>query len=427
MVFDNLSDNEKVYWLNYLLRMEALHADLIHQLDSKALASGMDPRRCDLLKKGNLFQQHFYAKIKEDLYPLVSKKAMTNIDSLQFNYDKLSTFSFGYLVRDWGTDERIKEQKIIAQTIEQKLHVLGLDAPQNKALFWGCGTGRYAVDVAHRYTQVEAFDASVLMIWCIEYLQKVGQWDIVRKVELNCRKIEDTLQAVRLEMSPEQVKTIESKVHFFVANAVDVPLEDCSINHLYSIYFTDVLPLDQLYAEIDRLLVEDGLFIHFGPLEYFFHTEKDMLTVEEIKLFFIKKGYHILVDEFIETTYAFNPNSMRHKVYDNWFFIAQKPIQTKPSLLCATAILTLNDRIVLEAKAMLEEGKYIKNAYAVSLMEQSYQLPEIVYELLLALNGRLTLEEVFEQLDLGEIEAEDKEQLMAILQELLDKQIIQLN
>ncbi|MGH1335790.1 MAG: hypothetical protein ACRBFS_06650 [Aureispira sp.] len=424
MVFDNLSNKEKVYWLNYLLRMEDRFAQQTKQLSGTS-SNAMHPRRRALLKDANLFYQQFYTQIKEDLYPLVSKEALLTPEVLAFNYKGISTFSLGYIMRDWGNGQDNEQQQIITQTIEQKLQTLALAPELGKALFMGCGMGRYAVDFAHRYEKVAAFDASALMIWCIEYLQKVAHWEVLNKAARNCRTVEDTVQRMLVQITAAQQAIIETKVDFFVANATSIPLEKQSVDHIYSIYFTDVLPLPTLYQEVNDLLVEEGLFIHFGPLEYFFEVEEEMLSAEEVRLFFEAQGYHILVDEFLATKHLSSENSMRHRVYDNWFFIAQKSKSKTVALLDMQTVLYLNDKAEISSTSLIEQGSCAAVEHQAKLGAQSYELPAIVYELLLQINGKATIQLLLETLELTDIAPEDQERLLQILQELATSNILQ--
>ena len=423
MVFENLPNTEKVYWLNYLLRMELLYIQKNQQLHS-AVYNAMQPRRRALLEEVNTFYQNFYTKVKEDLYPLVSKQALLAAEVLNFDYNNLSTFSLGYIMRDWGNGQEQEQQHLITQVIEQKLLQLGIGAVEGQALFMGCGMGRYAVDFAHRYQHVKAFDASVLMIWCIEYLQQVETWEVLSKVNRNCRRIEDTVQRMEVGITPAQKAIIASKVDFFVANAAQLSLPQKSIQHIYSIYFTDVLPLEQLYQEVDQLLIEQGLFIHFGPLEYFFNQEEQMLTAEEVRLFFQEQGYQVLVNEFMRTKHLSSENNMRHRVYDNWFFIAQKPTSKPKPVLELTSVISLNNQVELVSLGQIEQGACTAVKYEVKLGNQSYQLPEVVYELLVQINGQRSIQALLQALDLVDIDLEDQTQLLQILQELATANIL---
>ena len=425
MIFDQLTDAEKVYWLNYLIRMEDRHAQQAQQLE-RGVSAAMHPRRRALLQEAHVFYQHFYGQIKTALWPSVSKEALLQPEVLDYKYDAISAFSIGYLGRDWGEGAEHQEQQQICQLIEQELQGLPIERSGETALFLGCGLGRYAVDLAPHYQQVEAFDASLLMIWCIEHLMQVDQWEVLLKAERNCRRIEDTIEAYTIAIAPEQKALIREKVHFFVANAKNIPLPDQSVQHLYSIYFTDVLPLTELYQSIERLLLPEGLFIHFGPLEYFFNDEREMLTAEEVRLFFEHQGYTIHTDRFFPSKHLALANSMRHRVYDNWFFIAQRPQQPAVAPLHVQVILGLNPNSQLSSQAQLAKGKVASIDYQIQRGSVHYELPEIVYKILLALDGKQSLAAIFEALDLKDLHPDDAAQLLTILQELLDQNLLQL-
>lgn len=424
MIFEQLTEKEKAYWLNYLIRMEALYQEKMEQLEAKK--NQINSKKWALLVEANQFYQDTYAAIKEDLYPIVSKEALTARETIDFSYNNTDLLSYEYLIRDWGKHTNGYDQyQLIYTFLEKRLQELQI-LNANKALFLGCGTGRYAVDLAYRYQQVEALDASLFMIWSIKRLQELRDWEVLRRENRNCRTIEDVVERGQLHMTAEQAAVIEDKVHFFVGNASNIGLEEQSINHIYSIYFTDVLSLSTLFGEVHRLLKNSGLFIHFGPLEYFFNEEEQMLTAEEVRWFFEEQGYTILVDEYLETRHLYSPNSMRYRVYDNWFFIAQKPQIEAPKTLKLSSVLNLNDAISLETLAVVERGQCVEIEQLVQLGQASYNLPEIIYEFLLEIDGEQTIEQILTKLKIHDLIAEEQAQFMAILQELLTAKMIQL-
>ena len=219
MVFEYLADREKVYWLNYVARMAALHQEKSDKRDNLPINSGMHPKRVLLLKEASAFYKSVCVTIQEELYALVPKHLFLSKEALSFSYDNINAFLFGYLIRDWSPNESYDQRTIIISFLEEKLASIGVKT-EDKALFLGCGTGRYAVDLANRYQKIEAFDASFFMLWSIEYLQKMKTWDILEKVDRNCRKIEDSIQRVRLEMTTEQADIIKEKINFFVARSL---------------------------------------------------------------------------------------------------------------------------------------------------------------------------------------------------------------
>lgn len=422
MVFHSLPDSEKVYWLHYLLRMEARHNQQANRL-TQGVSPTMHPQRVALLQEAHRFYAHFYGQIKEALLPLVSKEALLHPDVLSYNYDNISPFSIGYLGRDWGQGEDHEAQQAVSQLIAAELDQHGQAA--ETALFLGCGLGRYAVDFAPRYQRVEAFDASALMIWCIEQLRQVDTWDLLLKATRNCRRIEDTVLRQTVRMSLKQKALIEERIHFFVANAKQIPLPDQSMQHIFSIYFTDVLPLTELYEQLERLLLPEGLFIHFGPLEYFFDDERAMLTAEEIRLFFEAQGYTILTDRFLSSKHLVNTNSMRHRIYDNWFFIAQRPKASAQPTMHLQRVLSLMPNSQLSTKVLHEEGQTKGFHHQIRRNNTEYQLPEMVYQILLLLDARTPLVVILKTLDFEQLHPDDEAQLLTILQELLTKHLLQ--
>ena len=176
---------------------------------------------------------------------------------------------------------------------------------------------------------------------------------------------------------------------------------------------------------MNNLLVEEGLFIHFGPLEYFFDAEESMLSAEEVRLFFEAEGYQILTDEFLPTKHLPRENSMRHRVYDNWFFIAQKSTVETSAPLTLETILCLHNQADLSSTSQIEDGACIGVTYEAILGVQSYELPAIIYELLGQVNGERSIQQLLEVLELTDIDPADQERLLQILQELAMANIVQ--
>ena len=78
------------------------------------------------------------------------------------------------------------------------------------------------------------------------------------------------------------------------------------------------------FKKINDKVKKGGYFIHFGPLDYFFSDESEMLTAIEFKDFFEKNGYTTITDQILETSHLNDSNSFSYKVYRNWLFIAKK-------------------------------------------------------------------------------------------------------
>lgn len=385
MLYKNLKTLDKLYWYNYSSLMQSEFIKLNESIEQQG-----NTKRLSLLKKANQFNIDFYTQIKKDILNNTSKKEFLEQNSFSLNI-KEAPHRFNYLARDWGEDKTYDEINDIILFIKKKIKKLQI-TNTNKALFIGCGCGRYAVDLANQYNSVKAFDKSFPMIWSIHNLIKLKELTIYLKDSRNSKNINDTVQAKVIKISEKQLKIIKNKVNFFVGNVINMPLKEKSINHIYSIYFTDVLPLKILFKEIDRVLTNNGLFIHFGPLEYFFTNEKEMLTTEEIKSFFKSNGYSIIADDFLPTKHLFSENSLRYRVYDNWFFIAQKTMINLNKIdLDSTFEIAKN--VKLEKIDIFENNCTSIEKYQISFKDKTYSLPQIIYDLLKTNNKKTTLKD----------------------------------
>ena len=63
---------------------------------------------------------------------------------------------------------------------------------------------------------------------------------------------------------------------------------------IISIYFTDVMPIENYINEIQRVLKKDGLFIHFGPLDYHFEKIEQRHSLQSLINIFKKNKFHLV-------------------------------------------------------------------------------------------------------------------------------------
>ncbi|MNV06810.1 hypothetical protein D3C71_972100 [compost metagenome] len=408
-LYTALDTEHKLFWFRYLDWMQSLYEaeeEIADTGTSKWARSHAERRK--LIGQANAFYNDFYATIKDELRSWIPESEQTLLaEKPTKGINEVSSHNTQYLSRDWTKQPAYDQVKLIVDRISERLTELGIEGAQ-KAFFPGCGSGRYAVELGEPYDEVLACDYSFPMIWSILHLHEKRHWEVLHKNTRNCRTVADTVEKYELEMTDDQASLIERKIRFFVADALKNGIESHSVDHIFSIYFTDVLPFRIWFHEINRLLVENGLYIHFGPLEYFFSNEEEMYTAEEIRCSFEARGYTVLADEFIETRHLYTPGSMTHKVYDNWFFIAQKPSR-KP--------VTLASQLQLHEDANMQSTE---EHYILSFHDQDFTLPSVVFDLLQQLRTSQTLHAALEQLNLGSLDAESETQLLAILQELAD-------
>lgn len=412
-LFTTLDTDNKLFWFHYLDWMQSLHENqVVITNEGTSEWARYRKERQQLISKANAFHSSYYAEIKEELLSWFSegeKAQLTEEPNGETN--EVGSHNTQYLSRDWTKNPDYDQITRIVNRITERLTELGIGTA-SRAFFPGCGSGRYAVEFGEHYDQVLACDYSFPMIWSILHLHEIRNWEIFHKNARNCRRVADTLESYQLEMTEQQADLIERKIRFFVADALKNGLEDHTVDHLYSIYFTDVLPLRIWFQEVDRLLVENGLYIHFGPLEYFFSNENEMYSAEEVRLYFQAHGYTILADEFMEARHLHTAGSMAHRVYDNWFFIAQKPLQ-KP--------ITPDVQIQLHEDAEMSSTEELNT---LTFHDRDFTLPSVVFDLLQIFRVPQTLRIALKQMDLENLDKESETQLLAILQKLADSNIL---
>lgn len=266
---------------------------------------------------------HNYNNIRELLAIL---KPYTDVDNiLNTNTSKDSVVGitlkdYIYLQRDWCYYEDGETQ--IEKTVRSIQKVLPTD--MENALFLGCGVGRLAVEFTNVFKKVLATDKSYSMIWHINKLLSEANFEFYTPQEKNIYSLENVAQKHTASISDSLKTQIKDNVDFFVSDVLNLPLEQNCIDAVFSIYFTDVIALKLWFEKINSIIKKDGYFIHFGPLDYFFSAESEMLTAKEFRAFFEENGYKTVLDEIIETSHLNDSNSLVYKVYRNWLFVAKK-------------------------------------------------------------------------------------------------------
>ncbi len=260
-----------------------------------------------------------------------------------------------YLRRDWTyLEEAEKQLKTTIESIKEELSKI--KHKKNNSLFLGCGVGRIAFEFIDIYEKVYATDKSFSMIWHLQKLLNAETINFFNPHEKNVHKLENVAQAYQAKIPTESLK-LKNKFQAFVSDVLDLPFESGTVDSIFSIYFTDVIALKLWFKEINDKLSGNGLFIHFGPLDYFFSDEREMLTAEEFKKTFENNGYKTLVDKIIETPHLEDSNSISYKVYRNWFFIAQKEKKTSINHnISDDTIFKINRPISYERKGIINKG-----------------------------------------------------------------------
>ncbi len=415
-IIKQLTSDEKIYWYHYLAWME--YVNETENFEQKTEWSEKMILRTQKVDEARAFIKTMYSTVKSQLLDELTVEELSRLSPAPTQKD-YEPYNLMYLERDWSNEPQALEQRsTIINHIESQLHLVEDFSSENgQAYFPGCGNGRYAVEFAKYYDKVYANDKSLMMLWTTAYLSKKKTWDISYDILRNCRQVADSKNTITVEISDELSQRINDKVEFKVGDFSKLNFSNGSIKHFYSIYFTDVLPLGTLWSQVDTLLETEGLFIHFGPLEYFFTDEKQLLTVEEVKDYFIERNYEILVDNFVKTRYMGSDKVMRYRVYDNWCFIARKKPR-KP--LTLDSVVRLKNSVTL-----LNTNSYstveVSSEWMIKSLDQVYQLPDIVGETIIKCDGVKTLQDILNNDIEYKLTNSEAEVFMGIIEELTYK------
>ena len=180
------------------------------------------------------------------------------------------------------------------------------------------------------------------------------------------------------------------------------------------------------FGEIDRVLTDNGLFIHFGPLDYFFGDIREMLTAEEFRQFFEAKGYRTLVDRVVEAPHLDDPNSNSLKGYRNWFFIAQKQTVERPSFaINQDSILHIKKPIPYRREGLLQHGEQ-ETDVILGLPQGEFEGAGAVMVILQFVDGKNTFAQIIEQLNAAGYTVDDPTEIRDLLLSFLYQGVLEI-
>jgi SAM-dependent methyltransferase len=299
---------------------------------------------------------------------------------------------FQYLTRDWsGFPECEREVALLLDALRRGIAAHCPD--RRAAAVLGAGAGRFARELCADFATVEAVDRSLLAAAAFRLLASDGA------------TVHDVTEA-NAYSAETQVRRFEARVpagaglRYTVADALALPFPDRSLSAVVSVYFTDVVPLAPLLAEVARVLAPGGALLHFGPLGYHFDAPAEMLAADEVRRAIEAAGFAIHLETRVPALHCGSAARMAANWFDNWSFVAVKgsapppaPIDDRtvlalagPVRLASDQILTPAEERTLGTRARGPAGKWV-------------ELGDVAREVLLAVDGETCLGALVDRLE----------------------------
>jgi ubiquinone/menaquinone biosynthesis C-methylase UbiE len=378
------------------------------------------------------------AQILQALEPLFSKQTFLNT-ALRSKFSDITYLkAFRYLKRDWcGLPEAEEQVNIITDCLADiitRYPVANGSNAGEEALFLGAGMGKIAWRLADHFKKLYATDKSFSMAHLYSRLlngETISFFDINTS---NIRNNIDTTRNYNASLaiggySQSEIEVNKNKILYFLSDVCQLPLRDESVSCILSVYFTDVLPLKDYFAEIDRVLKKDGLFIHFGTLGYPFSDERHMLTAEDVKNWFFRYGYRMEVEKTVPSLHLPSFVSMHNNHVDNWCFVVRK-------LHSSSVQQTISDDTIIGFTESLDYtvsgslGKGHPAVYQIHNKSRNkyYDSSEEIVDLLKLVDGKKKISQLLEEYEnLYDIDEEGKQKLLEVMQFLLRERLLRIS
>jgi carnosine N-methyltransferase len=235
------------------------------------------------------------------------------------------------MVRDWSAEGEQERTAIY-------IHILSalnscFPTPQGiKVLVPGAGLGRLVYEICQRGFTSQGNEFSYYMLLASNFIlnstSQPAQYDIYPWIHTYSNTISAATQTAKVSI-PDIAIIHGGDMSMVAGDFVQVykdPTQLCSWDSVVTAFFLDTTRNMVEYIEtIKSALKEDGVWINIGPLQYHFEGGDGSIeyTQEEVRELVISFGFTIVSEDFVQSGYASNPNSMLQHVYTSWFFVAQ--------------------------------------------------------------------------------------------------------
>lgn len=320
-----------------------------------------------------------------------------------------------YLIRDWSnSNDSEKELLDIITPLRQEInnHVL----KGKIALIPGCGLGRISYELSDIFSQIYSFDISLTMINMLNEVKANRKKLRIYSTKNNLtekHKYKDFDIDIKKILSKQKKKNI-NRVVDFVGDSKNIPLPNNSVDAIISVYFSDVIPMNEYLEEFTRVLKPNGVFIHFGPLDYHFNDISQHHSLDTFFSNLEEKGFSINKNYQLVQTLNSN-NSLNIKGYSNILFSA---IKQKENIINLETKLYFDKPFKFEIKGVFS-GEFIedkKNSSIIFHDGSEYTNTETIYNILTVFREGFSIKKLVEKLKLKDLKQEkDIIELITIL------------
>ena len=366
---------------------------LAAQLQACASTAGARPERAAVIARYQTALRSHLDSVRglmEDLQPHVSLRGLASVSR---EMDIPYVHNFNYLRRDWCGEEACeRELAEIAATLRRLL----ADRPAlpENSLVLGAGAGRTAWDLCEWLPQVTAIDLSYTMAGLFDRVL-TGPVEFYEVNRSNTRLTADLVRPRVARLPDERAKADHlRRFSFAVADAKQLPLCDASVDAVFSLFFTDVLPLQRLIGEVQRVLKPGGVFVHFGPLDYHFEDFADSLSGEEMREQLAQHGFPITKELIVESTHLATSGQLSRQVFENWAFVAENRNEAKTGSLSMNDVLWLPHPVRYEVTGILHAGEDLRSIYLFLPDGTRFECGPGVPALLTLIDGRRPVQEI---------------------------------
>lgn len=351
--FAGLASIEMQRWDRNLQTLSAKHKDLVI---SNSMYSLDNPSLIEAVHHNDMFLRSMLEWLSEEQGPFPLHKCLEARDMWRMEHDtRVSPADFEKVVyvlknvaRDWSVEYR-EEREVSYGRICAELDKAFSDSSDTpRVLVPGCGLARLCLDIASRGFDVSGNEHSYFMLLTTAYflngLVTEHQWTVYPWVlqTSNMRSLGDQLRPISFpDVVPYDVmSTSRGSLSMLAGDFVEVfSSEDLKeyYNAVVTCFFLDTAHNVIEYMEtIWDILQPDGVWIHFGPLQWHWADAHTYLPEEEVsielpldKVVEIAKNIGFVFDEDITESiscpYMSALNGMRPQVYDCAFWKARKP------------------------------------------------------------------------------------------------------